>query len=212
MAAPSTVPPSATDTPSFQTQAAWYGGRKAVQFRQRVKITHGQSIIACSWNVPAYGRVIWSHVRNVVTNNAVSGAIGGTAPNGIALMMFPVSNAAATAVLTASPTTASQSNPGGTNGYMLAITPGTGTSETNGVWRGNPLIETMATNAPGVNRNPVDALLALVPAHTSSNRIQVNSAATDSGYYFGTTNAANTNSDGAVDVVLYVEIMDDYWS
>jgi hypothetical protein len=57
---------------------------------------------------------------------------------------------------------------------------------------------------------PVAAFLALVPAHTSSQRIQVNSAATDSGYYFGTTNAANTNSDGSVDVVLYVETYQDY--
>jgi len=202
--------PSTTPSTTFESSAAWYSGRKAIRYRQRVTLTHGQSIIACGFNIPAKSRVIHSHVRNAGTNNAVSGAIGGTAPNAVALVMFPTSNAAATSVLTASPTTASQSNPGGTNGYMLAITPGTGTSETNGVWRGPPLIETMATNAPGVNRNPVDAFLALVPAHTSSNRIQVNSAATDSGYYFGTTNAANTSSPGSVDVVLYVETYDDY--
>lgn len=205
MSAPSTTPSS-----NVESSAAWYGGQKRIRYRQRLTITHGQSIIACGANVPARSRVVWSHVRNAVTNNAVSGAIGGTAPNAIALMMFPTSNAAATSVLTASPTTASQSNPGGTNGYMLAITPGTGTSETNGVWRGPPLIETMATNAPGVNRNPVAAFLAVVPAHTSSNRVQVNSAATDSGYYFGTTNAANTSSDGSLDWILYVETNDDY--
>lgn len=204
--------PALATTPgtTFQSNPAWYGGRHCIAWRQRVTVTHGSSIQALGFNVPAKSRIIHSHVRNVGTNNAVSGAIGGTAPNAIALVMFPTSNAAATAVLTASPTTASQSNPGGTNGYMLAITPGTGTSETNGVWRGQPLIETMATNAPGRNMNPVDAFLALVPAHTSSNRVQVNSAATDSGYYFGTTNAANTSSPGSVDVILYTETLDDY--
>lgn len=212
MSAPSTTPPTSTSTPTYETSAGWYGGRKCVQFRQRVKITHGQSIIACAWNIPAYSQVVYSHVRNAVTNNAVSGAIGGTAPNGIALIMYPVSNAAASAALTAAPSTASASNPNGTNGIILGITPGTGTSETNGVWRGPPVLMTVASGALVANRNPIDAFLALVPAHTSSNRVQVNSAATDSGYYFGTTNAANTSSDGAVDVIVYVETYADYWS
>ena len=202
--------PSTTPTTNVESSAAWYGGRKAIRYRQRVTVTHGASIVALGFNVPAYSRVIHCHVRNAGTNNAVSGAIGGTAPNGIALMMFPVSNAAAVSVLTAAPSTASASAPAGTNGYMLAIVPGTGTSETNGVYRGQPCIETAVATAPGVNRNPVAAFLALVPAHTSSQRIQVNSAATDSGYYFGTTNAANTSADGSVDVVLYAETFADY--
>lgn len=195
---------------TFASNEGWYGGFKRRTFRQRVTVTHGSSIQALGFNIPAKAKVVWAHIRNAGTNNAVSGAIGGTAPNALALMMFPTSNAAATSVLTAAPSTASASNPSGTNGYMLAITPGTGTSETNGIFRGPPLIETMVTGAPAVNRNPVDAFLALVPAHTSSNRVQVNSAATDSGYYFGTTNAANTSSPGSVDVILYVDVPDDY--
>lgn len=199
-----------TPNSNAETAKGWYQGRLCKIIRQRVTITHGQSIIAVGVNVPAASRVIHAHLRNAGTNNAVSGAIGGTAPNAVALMMYPVSNAAATTVLTAAPSTASASNPAGTNGYMLAITPGTGTSETNGVFRGNPAMETMQTSVLGRNNNPTDAFLALVPAHTSSNRIQVNSAATDSGYYFGTTNAANTSSPGSADVVLYVEVYDDY--
>lgn len=192
-----------------ETSGAWGGrARKPIMLRQRIPVTHGASIAAAGINIPANANVIWSHARNS-TVIAVSGAIGATAPNGIALIMFPVSNAAATTVLTASPTTSSQSNPAGTNGYLLSIIPGTGTSETNGIFRGPPPI-TITTNNPPVNRNPTAAFLALVPAHTSSNRIQVNSAATDSGYYFGTTNAANTSADGRVDAVVFYEVYEDY--
>lgn len=198
-----------TPTSTFSTGAGWYQGRKCLVARQRVTVTHGSSFVAMGGNLPAKSRVIHSHCR-YVTPVAVSGAISATAPNAWGLLMVPASNAAATAALTAPPSTASASNPAGTNGYLLAVAPGTGTSETNGVFRGQPAMETMVTNAPGVNRNPVGALLGLVPLHTSSNRIQINSAATDSGYYFGTTNAANTSADGTADVVIYYEVYDDY--
>lgn len=198
-----------TPTTTAQTSGAWGGRARAPKMlRQRVTVTHGASIVPVGVNLPAKASVIWGHVR-ASTAIAVSGAIGGTAPNGIALMFFPTSNAAATAVLTAAPSTASQSNPSGTNGYLLGGVPGTGTDETNGTFRGPPL-PTITTSAPPVNRNPVAAFLALVPFHTSSNRVQINSAATDSGYYFGTTNAANTSADGAYDVVLYYEEYEDY--
>ena len=198
-----------TPTSNPEVSGAWGGRARAPKMlRKRVTVTHGQSIVAVGVNLPANANVVWGHVR-ASTAIAVSGAIGGTAPNGIALMMYPTSNAAATAVLTAAPSTASASNPAGTNGYLLAGVPGTGTDETNGRFRGPPL-PTITTNAPPVNRNPVEAFLALVPFHTSSNRVQVNSAATDSGYYFGTTNAANTSANGVYDVVLYYETFDDY--
>lgn len=198
-----------TTNASGETSGAWGGrARRPKMLRKRVTVTHGASIVAVGVNLPAKAQAVWAHVR-ASTAVAVSGAIGGTAPNGIALVFFPTSNAAATAVLTAAPSTASASNPGGTNGYLLGGTPGTGTDETNGVFRGPP-VGPMLTNGQPVNRNPVAAFLALVPYHTSSNRIQVNSAATDSGYYFGTTNAANTSADGVYDVVLYYEEFEDY--
>lgn len=203
--------PSVNTTPTTtpQTSGAWGGRARAPKMlRQRVTVTHGASIVGLSVALPAKAQVIWAHVR-ASTAVAVSGAISATAPNGIALMFFPTSNAAATAVLTAAPSTSSASNPGGTNGYLVGGTPGTGTDETNGVFRGPPLA-TMLTNGQPVNRNPVGAFLALVPYHTSSNRIQINSAATDSGYYFGTTNAANTSADGVYDVVLFYEEYEDY--
>lgn len=202
--------PSTTPSTVAATKTSWYGGRKCKVFTQRVSLV-SKAFIGLDFLVPPGARVVHAHVRNAAVAT-VTGAIGGTAPNAVALMMFPTSNAAVTAPLTAPVSTASASNPAGTNGYMLAITPGTGTSETNGVFRGAAAMETMQTSVPARNNNPVGAYLALCPAHTSSNRVQINTAATDSGYFFGTlTNTAtSTNTAGTVDVVLYVESFDDY--
>ncbi len=209
MSAPSTTP---TTTP--ETSAAWYGGRKSIRYRQRVAITHGQSHASVGFQVPAKSRIIHSHCRNAVTNNAISGGVGTTAPNAIALMMYPVSAATQTTPRTV-PITGTFSAPAATNGIMLALIPGTGTTESNGIWRGAPFVRTYTTNFSTCEQNTyaAAAYLALQPANTSSQRVAWDAAVstdTTACYYFGTTNAANTNSDGTIDVVMYVETFDDY--
>lgn len=205
--------PSTTPSTTFESSSAWYGGRKAIRYRQRVAITHGSTHSSVGWTVPAKARVVHTHCRNAVTNNAISGGIGTTAPNAIALMMYPVSAATVTTPLTA-PIQTTQSAPAGTNGIMLALIPGTGTTESNGIFRGPPFVSGYTTNGStaGHNTNAAAAYLALQPAHTSSQRVAWSTTMTDTTvcYFFGTSSTANTNSDGSIDVVMYVETFDDY--
>ena len=126
-----------------------------------------------------------------------------------------------TAALTAAPTTATVkgiavaapvvSQPVDSSGIILAQTPGIGTSETNGRYRGAPLIEIINTNrASAINPYPVAAYLALVPAGLSSNIVQVSTSAITTGYCFGTALTETQTQSALVDVVLYVETYQDY--
>jgi len=212
--------PSTTPSTTFAERNSWYGGRKCKEFTQRVECTHGSFIKSLGFNVPAYSRVIGAHIRNVQVATVTGTAAGATA-NSIALVMFPVSSPAVTAPLTAAPTTAtvkgvsaavSTLNGAFTNGCILAQTPGIGTDETNGVYRGAPIISRVATtpHAGAENANSVEAYLALVPALLSSNTIAVNATASTAGFLFGTTTDTSTVVSAKLDVVLYVEKYDDY--
>ena len=213
--------PSTTPSTTFESSAAWYGGRKAIRYRQRVECTHGSFQKALGFNVPAYARVIAAHIRNT-TAATITGTAAGATANSIALCMFPVSSPAVTSPLTAAPTTAtvkgvsntvSTLNGGFTNGCILAQTPGIGTSETNGVYRGAPIISRVATTGGAQlaeNANPVEAYLALVPALLSSNTIAVNATDSTAGFLFGTTTTTSTVVSATVDVVLYAETYADY--
>lgn len=207
--------PSTTPTTTFESSAAWYGGRRATRWRQRINCTHGLFQVPLGFNVPAYGRVIAAHVRNTIVATITGTAAGATADS-IALIMCLTSNAAVTAALTAAPTTSTVKGvvaPVPTNALILAQTPGIGTSETNGVFRGAPIYKRVSTVLPVVeaeNPNPVDAYLALVPALLSSNTIAVNGTASTAGFLFGTTTSTSTVVSATVDVVLYTETYDDY--
>lgn len=210
--------PLASTTPSttFESSASWYGGRKAVRYRQRVNCTDGALQIPLGFNVPARSRVVHLHMRNVA-NATVGGSAAGANADGIALYMGIASAATVTAAITAVPVTATikaaVGTVGNTSGYVIGVI-GTGTTESNGVYRGVPLLSRLNTNAPPAiaeNTNTVEAYLALVAAQISSGSIAVNATSTNAGYNFGTSGAATaTNTKAQVDVVLYVETLDDY--
>jgi len=214
--------PLASTTPSttFDSSASWYGGRKAIRYRQRVIASAGARQVALGFKVPAYSRVISATIVNKIVPT-VSGTAGTVTADSIALMMYPVSNAAATAALTAAPDTATVkgnalaaptvTQPVSSSGVILAQTPGIGTSETNGRYRGAPLVEIVNTNRhSAINPYPQDAYLALVPAGLSSNITQVSTSAITTGYVFGTALTETQTQVAQVDVVLYVETYDDY--
>ncbi len=213
-----------TPTTTFQSAAGWYQGRKQWVMRQNVVPVTGAQFASLGGTLPAKSRVIAVHCRNGSTGVTISGGIGtaatgpGTAVNAIGLMMFPVSAATQTAPLTAPVVnTATQSAPIGTNGAFLAIIPGTGTTESNGIYRGLPFGQSYST-ASGANcwnTNGAAAHLAFVPCHTSSQRFAMNSAATDTNLWnsFGTATASSgtsTVSCGSMDAVLYIEEIADY--
>lgn len=214
--------PSTTPTTSFQTSAAWYGGRKAIQMRQRVICSAGSRIVPLGGNIPAYAKIIAASIVNTIVPT-VSGTAGAVTADSIALMMYPVSNAAATTVLTNAPDTATvkaltlaaptATLPISSSGIMLAQTPGIGTSPTNGRYRGAPIVERVNTNRH-MAENPyaAAALLALVPAGLSSNITQVSTSAITTGYCFGTALTETATQAALVDVELYVETYADYWS
>lgn len=213
--------PSTTPSTTYAEKTSWYGGRKAKCFTQRVECTHGAFQKALGFNVPAYARVIAAHIRNT-TVATITGTAAGATANSIALVMFPVSSPAVTQALTAAVSTAtvkgvsatiSTLNGGFTNGCIVAQTPGIGTSETNGVYRGAPIISRVNTTGGcqlAENANPVEAYLALVPALLSSNTIAVNATDSTAGFLFGTTTTTSTVVSATVDVVLYTETYDDY--
>lgn len=214
------MPYNTTPTTSFETSASWYGGRKTRQMRQRVNATVGAALVALGGNIPAYAKVLNAEIVNVIVPT-VTGTAAAVTADSIALVMYPVSAASVTAPITAAPATATVkgvslaggvvSQPVASSGTILAQTPGIGTSETNGRYRGVPLIERVNTNrAMAENPYPVAALLALVPAGLSSNTIQVNGTNITSGYCFGTGTTAATTIVATVDCVLYVETYDDY--
>lgn len=208
-----------TPTTTFQSAQGWFQGRKCTVLRQRVIASAGATLVALGGNVPAQARVIAASI----VNNAVptvSGTAGTITADSIALMMYPVSNGAVTAALTASPTTSTVkaltlgaptiSQPVSSSGIMLAQTPGIGTSETNGRYRGAPAIERVNTNGhKAENPYPVAALLALVPSGLSSNTIQVGTGAITTGYCFGTALTETATLAADVNVVLYVETYED---
>lgn len=214
--------PSTTPTTNFESSKSWYGGRECIQIRQRVVCSAGARIVPLGGNVPAYARVIAASILNTIVPT-VSGTAGTVTADSIALMMYPVSNSAATTVLTASPVTASVSGltvaaptvtqPVSSSGIILAQTPGIGTSPTNGRYRGAPLIERVNTNNhKAENPYQAAALLALVPAGLSSNITQVSTSAITTGYCFGTALTETATQVALVDVVAYIETYDDYWS
>jgi len=212
--------PSTTPTTTFQSSATWYGGRKAVRYTQRVNCTRGAAEVALGFNVPAYAKVLAATIVNTIVPT-VTGTSAAATADSIALMMYPVSNGAVTSPLTAAPATVTVkgvsaaaplvTQPVSSSGIILAQTPGIGTSETNGRYRGAPLIERVCTNnLKAENPYPVGAHLALVPALLSSNTIQVNGTAITSGFCFGTGTTASTDIVATLDVTMYVETYADY--
>lgn len=203
-----------------ESQAKWYGGRRCIEYRQRINANLGATLVTAGFSVPPFGRVIAGSIRNVIVPT-VTGTFAGATANSIALVMFPVSSPAVTQSLTSSPATAtvkgvSQTiNTFGifTEGVILLQTPGIGTSDTNGVYRGAPIgarVNTTGGNNLAENPNPVAALLGIVPALLSSNTFQVNGTNITSAGIFGTGSATGTTTVATVDVVLYVETYDDY--
>lgn len=209
-----------TPSTTFETGKGWFQGRQCQLLRQRVNATLGATLVTLGGNLPAYSRVIGCHIRNVIVPT-VTGTFAGATANSIGLVMFPVSNAAVTQPLTSSPTTATvkgvsqtiTTNGIFTEGVMIAQTPGIGTSETNGVYRGVPLnsrVNTTGGNQNAENPMPVAALLGIVPALLSSNTYQINGTNITSAGIFGTGSATGTGVVATVDVVLYYETYDDY--
>lgn len=213
-----------TPTTTFQSGKGWYQGLQKFVYTQTVVPVTGAQFASLGFQLPAKSRVVSVHCRNGSGGVTISGGIAtaatgpGTAVNAIGLMMFPVSAATVTTPLTAPvANTATQSAPSGTNGTFLAIIPGTGTTESNGIYRGLPFGQSYST-ASGANcwnTNQVAAHLAFVPCHTSSQRFAMNNTATDTNTWnsFGTATASagtSTVSCGSMDVVLYVETFEDY--
>lgn len=207
--------PSTTPSTTFESSAAWYGGRKAIRYRQRVALTAGATYQPLQFNLPAKARVVFAHIRNAGSGITISGGINSAAVDGVALMAFPVSAATQTTVLTSPPAnTASASSPIGTAGWFIAAI-GTGTTESNGVSRRTPQVEGYSTVQKANNTNNADALLALVPTIVTASSFQQRATSTDTNLWngFGTytaTTATSTTDCGSVDVILYVETFDDY--
>lgn len=209
-----------TPTTTFQTAKGWYQGRQCKLLRQRVNANLGDTLVALGGNLPAYSRVVHASIRNVIVPT-VTGTAGAVTANSIGLVMFPVSSPAVTAALTSSPATVTVKGLTQTittygiftEGVLLAQTPGIGTSETNGVYRGVPLnarVNTTGGNANAENPTPAPALLGIVPANLSSNTWAVNGTNITAAFIFGTGSATGTGTVATVDVVLYYETYDDY--
>lgn len=185
-----------TPSTNGEKKTGWYQGRKASTVRQLVNLTHGASYVALNVAVPPRGRVISAYLA-AVTALSVTGNDGTNTANAAALMMFPTTN---TQAVTAPPTTATQSNPTGTSGFMLGITTSTAS---NALRRGAPMFE---TSVLAQNTNTVDALLCIVPAFTNSNRVQINGT---NAYVFGTSTASSATTAGQMYAVLQIEEYDD---
>ena len=209
-----------TPTTTFQTAKGWFQGRQCCVLRQRVNANLGNTLVTLGGNLPAYSNVLYASIRNVIVPTVTGTATAVTA-NSIALVMFPVSSPAVTAALTSSPATATVKAVSQTittygiftEGVMLAQTPGIGTSETNGVYRGKPInsrVNTTGGNQNAENPTPAPALLGIVPASLSSNTFAVNGTNITAGFIFGTGSATGTGTVATVDVVLYYETFDDY--
>lgn len=208
-----------TPSTTFETGKGWFQGRQCQVLRQRVNATLGATLVTLGGNLPAYANVIGCSIRNVIVPTVTGTAAGATA-NSIALVMFPVSNQAVTSPLTSSPATVTvkgvsqtiTTNGIFTEGVMLAQTPGVGTSETNGVYRGAPICKRVNTTpiAGAENPTPVGALLGIVPALLSSNTFAINGTNITAGFIFGTGSATGTTTVATVDVVVYYETYDDY--
>lgn len=201
-----------------QTGKGWYQGASRYAITRRVQCFDGAQQAALNYNLPAFAKIISVHLANV-TAATVTGSAGAAA-DGIVLAMFPTSAAtvAVSNVLTAPPTTsiisATAVTNGATSGTILASI-GTGTSESNGVYRGdilpNRVFNATTPRAEGVNIRQTPAFLALLPGVVASGIFAFNSTAATSGAFFGTgTVAASTVVAATVDVVLYVEAWDDY--
>lgn len=180
----------------------WYNGRNCAVIRQRIKPTQGSPFMPLNATLAGRGRILWAEV---VTQTAVSVAATGdgtNTANSYAIAMFPTTG---TAPLTAPPTTGTQSNPAGTNGYLVLQTPGLTTAATNQA-RGVPLIFGTVATSQCVNTNTVPALLGVLPAFTNSNRISYVGTGT-ANFRFGTdtTTTITTDTCGVIDVTLYVE-------
>lgn len=209
-----------TPTTTAESSGAWGGrARKPLMYRQRVNATLGQTEVALGVNIPALAHVINAKIQNFIVPTVTGTAAGATADS-IALVMFPVSNGAVTQPLSSSPSTATVkaltlaaptvTQPVPTAGIMIAQTPGIGTSQTNGVYRGVPLVERISTSlVKAENPYTVGAYLALVPSLLSSNTFQINGTNITSGFIFGTGSATGTGVVATVDVQLYVETYED---
>lgn len=203
-----------TPSTSFEKRLTNYGGRKAIEYRQRVQPTLGAPNVSLGFNVPPYARVI--HVA--MSNNAVATVTGtgaGATADAIHLVMYPIT-AATGATLTAPPATVTVKSVAVTNGSTSGILLGSigiGTSEglgTNaGKFRGLAIQE--ICTSPILAKNPWsnEAYLALVPGLISSGSFQVNGIAITSGFVFGTGSVTGSSTVADVFVTMYVETYDD---
>lgn len=206
--------PSTTPSTTFSKKTGWFGGRKCMEYTQRVQPTLGAPYVALGFNVPAYAKVLHVCMQNAAVATVTGTGAGATA-DAIHLAMFPIT-AATGAVLTAPPSTvtvkANAVTNGSTSGLLLASI-GIGTAEglgTNcGKFRGLALTE-VCTN-PIAAKNPwtQEAFLALVPGLISSGTFQVNGIAITSGFVFGTGSVTGSSTVADVYVTMYVETYDD---
>lgn len=172
------------------------GPRKFRTFRQRVNVTGAAAYVTLAQNLPGRANIVWAEI---LTNTAVqvTGNDATSTANCYALVMYPTT---ATAAVTAPPSTATQSNPTGTNGQMVLISGGLTTALTDGA-RGSPLAfgTTKSNRAENIYTSP--ALLVLQPAFTNSNRVYPNGT---SGFVFGTATNQSATA-GVVDILLEYE-------
>ena len=195
--------PTATLTQGYANQG-WYNGRRATTVRQRCNLVHGSAFFALNYALPPRSRLVWAEVLTQTTVTCTGNDATNTASSVYSLVVHPAT-ANATAALT-QPQTATVSNPGGgTSGYMVLITPGLTTAVSNQT-RGIPLLfGTSATNQVVNTNTAAAALITLQPASTSNSRLY---ASGTSGFVFGTSTAASTDTAGSVDVTLYIEEYD----
>lgn len=186
------MPRSTTASTTYQSRDIGFaGGRRNIEFRQLVNLTGSASNVPLGFNIPPRSRVVWCRLLNY-TAIQVTGNDATNTANCAALMMWPTT---ATQAVTAPTTTATQSNPTGTNGTMLMRG---ATTSINDIGRGGPLLQ---TSFVAQNTASVEAFLALVPAFTNSNRVYANGT---SGFVFGTA-TNQTATAGQVQVELEIE-------
>lgn len=208
-----------TPTTTAQTAQGWYQGRKCQVYRQQVVCYAGAQQAALGFTLPGFARVVSVRMLNT-TAATVTGSAGGAA-DGVILAMFPTSAAtvAVTSVLTAPPTTniisATAVTNGATSGTILAAI-GTGTTESNGTYRGSLMSERVfnatTRKADGWNNRQTPAFLSLLPGLASNGIFAYNSTAATSGAVFGadaTVTTPTTTPAATVNVLLYVETYED---
>lgn len=180
-----------------QFRETFYGGRKFREVRQRVTLNAASAyqMLGTRANIPGRARIAWIRL---IANTSVAMTAGNTnvTADSIALIMFPTSG---TSAVTAPPSTATASNPTGTNGWILGLVTGTASNtEYNDVGF-------FETSAPTRNRFSAEAALAIIPAQSSSAKIQINGT---TGMIFGSATDA-TGTVGQIDVWVATDYMED---